>query len=172
MQVQAWPDLEEWLDEYSEEIPSPIPLSQIESFTLPEKELKKFIEPEFNTIYTIKNAQLFSKFFLAAYRHDGFAPIFTPLNIKHYELTRTIHLGESLHYPQVRKRMGVGAWAFCIGCYSVCEEDDSVIFISHDAKLKAKIKEILQNIATSTQDIELNIEKPIRTDHIDCRDVE
>jgi len=161
LQVQAWPELEVWLNDWSAEIPSPVLFAQIESFTLSEKELeKKMLDADFNTIYTIQDADLFTKFFLAAYRHEGFSAVFIPPDLKRYELIRLIQLGEKINYPQAKKKMGAGTWMLCIGCYSVCEEDDSVLFASHDPTMNTKIKKILQRIALRVQEIELQIEYP------------
>lgn len=147
MYVRAWPDPEEWLNDLSHEISLNRTLAHLESFVLTEDELALTLMPELTTVYTLRDATIFTMFVLASMRHSEFPAIFVSKSNSRTELVQLLKIGDYFSYQYSRTPPSSGMWLFGVGICAVAEEHDSLLYMCDSTELLIRINDIFREIS-------------------------
>jgi len=148
MYVLAWEDLDEWLDEFSSEFVTEGKTHDCDSFVLREREIARNLSPDETTVYTVRDAGLFSQFVLVAMRHSEYGAIFVPLSATRSEIVRLLRFGDYFTYERCKEMPVQGKWLLGVGIAHISEEEDSVLFVCDNESTDRKVDGILRRIAT------------------------
>lgn len=147
MYVRAWSDPGDWLGSLAVDFSVYAIPDTIDSFQLTPDEIKRTLSSiEDDTVYSVFDANVFSRILLATIRHSELATVFMPVDLPRKTVVRLLRFAENFHFERDESRFPVQA-SWLLASTTVDEECDAVYFVSNESERYESVSKLLREAA-------------------------